>query len=224
MMFSRPVLTAVRSELDSGLDTWWLLKNIVFLSGGRESQTETVKIQKSKTQTSAHWPHGPEGKFFSEGLSTQKCLSPTTKTLCRTAPWLMKLCSTQGGRTSARLPALKIRDICMDITDAVIKRKVDTNQCPEDSASPRGRASHVPPWSYKLRPTEEMRSVRTAKLFRKAKWKCENAFWLLGKNVRMHSKHILREISIFSATLNLTWGNYFFLILFQLFTFNFIQL
>lgn len=55
----------------------------------------------------------------------------------------------------------------MDITDAVIKREVDTNQCPEDSALPRGRASHVPPWSYKLRPTEEMRVVRIAKLFRK---------------------------------------------------------
>lgn len=30
------LLTAVRSELDSGLDTWWLLKKMVFLSAGKE--------------------------------------------------------------------------------------------------------------------------------------------------------------------------------------------
>lgn len=60
----------------------------------------------------ADWPQGPEGKFLSEGLSTQKCLSPTTKTLWRTAPWLTKLWSTQGGWMSLKLPALKIRDIC----------------------------------------------------------------------------------------------------------------
>ena len=56
---------------------------------------------------------------MSEGLSTQKCLSPTTNTLCRTAPWLTKLWSTQGGWTTARFAALKITDICADIAQTV---------------------------------------------------------------------------------------------------------
>lgn len=60
----------------------------------------------------ANRPQGPEGKFLSDGLSTQKCLSPTTNTLCRTAPWLTKLWRTQGGWISTKLPALKIKDIC----------------------------------------------------------------------------------------------------------------
>lgn len=71
----------------------------------------------------------------------------------------MKLCSTQGGRTSARLQALKIRDICTDATQAVTKREADTTQIAELSGSPRGRASRVPPWSYKLGSTEETREV-----------------------------------------------------------------
>lgn len=36
-VFQVSALTAVRSELDSGLDTWWLLKKMVFLSGGGAS-------------------------------------------------------------------------------------------------------------------------------------------------------------------------------------------
>ncbi|KAG9330291.1 hypothetical protein JZ751_025866, partial [Albula glossodonta] len=54
---------------------------------------------------------GPRGKFLSEGLSTVKWASPTTNTLCRTAPWLTKLCSTQGGPASPSPFALKISDI-----------------------------------------------------------------------------------------------------------------
>ena len=38
------LLTAVRSELDSGLDTWWLLKKMVSLSAGKEkSQSEWTR-------------------------------------------------------------------------------------------------------------------------------------------------------------------------------------
>lgn len=46
----------MRSELDSGLDTFWLLKKIVFLSAGGASSTETgrLKLQEAKTQVSAH--------------------------------------------------------------------------------------------------------------------------------------------------------------------------
>lgn len=49
-----PELTAVRSELDSGLDTWWLLKKMVFLSGSGASEAETSGLKTRRAQKPRH--------------------------------------------------------------------------------------------------------------------------------------------------------------------------
>lgn len=39
------LLTDVRSEFDSGLDTFWLLKKMVLLSAGREKEKQLYRKQ-----------------------------------------------------------------------------------------------------------------------------------------------------------------------------------
>lgn len=86
LLVPRPGITAVRSELDSGLDTWWLLKKIVFLSAHRAHSPETDPGFRGQRPKHGDTDHRVRRGSSSARASPRRSGARPPRTLCAARP------------------------------------------------------------------------------------------------------------------------------------------